>query len=169
MEPRPELTFHNTPQQAGTSQPGDVNATDAEVTMLVETAEWTINRARRSRGLGEPPDGEAAEPRIREFPTGAVRDSDADATRYDLISPQAMERLAATYAEGAAKYSDHNFRKGIPYSVMANHALRHIYRWLAGEDGEDHLAHAACGLFGLIEFEETRPELDDRSRWEDKT
>jgi hypothetical protein len=113
----------------------------------------------------EPPDGEAAEPRIREFPTGAVRDSDADATRYDLISPQAMERLAATYAEGAAKYSDHNFRKGIPYSVMANHALRHIYRWLAGENGEDHLAHAAWGLFGLIEFTETRPELDDRFRW----
>ena len=116
----------------------------------------------------EPPDGEAMEPRIREFPSGARRDSDADATRYDLISPQAMERLAATYAEGAIKYSDHNFRKGIPYSVMANHALRHIYRWLAGEDGEDHLAHAAWGIFGLIEFEETRPELDDRFRWECK-
>jgi hypothetical protein len=99
---------------------------------------------------------------LRKFESGAVRDADADDTRYDLVSTEGMRRLAGTYAEGAKKYDDHNWRKGMPFSATANHAIRHVYKWLAGLTDEDHLAHAAWGLFALMEFEKTHPELDDR-------
>jgi hypothetical protein len=99
---------------------------------------------------------------LRKFESGAVRDAEADSTRYDLIAPEGMRRLAETYAEGAKKYDDHNWRKGMPVSATANHAIKHIFKYLAGWTDEDHLAHAAWGLFALMEFEKTHPELDDR-------
>jgi len=98
---------------------------------------------------------------IRVFETGAKRTSDADNTRYDLISEYGLERLAKTYAEGSRKYSDHNWRAGWPFSVGINHVLKHLNDWKRGDVGEDHLAHAAFGLFALMELEATHPELND--------
>lgn len=96
------------------------------------------------------------------YETGAERDK-LDDVRYDLISPFGLCRLAETYAEGAKKYSDHNWRNGFPVSSLINHVLNHIVTYLAGaESEEDHLAHAAWGLFALMEQEATHPELDDR-------
>lgn len=96
------------------------------------------------------------------FWTGAVRSSDAEAERYDLISPIGLRRLAETYAEGSAKYGEHNWEQGIPASSLANHALRHIMLWLAGDQaGEDHLAHAAWNLLAAMHFEERLPEMID--------
>lgn len=99
---------------------------------------------------------------LRTFESGARRDSDADTVRYDLFSLEGMRRVAETFAEGAKKYDEHNWRKGMPFSITINHVLRHIYKWLAGETDEDHLAHAAWGLMALMEFEKTHPEMDDR-------
>jgi hypothetical protein len=98
---------------------------------------------------------------IRQFDTGAVRSADADAERYDLISPVGLRRLAETYAEGAKKYNDHNWLKGFPQSTVLNHALRHLRLYIQGDATEDHLAHAAWNLFAAMEFEETRPDLMD--------
>lgn len=99
--------------------------------------------------------------KMKRFKSGAVRSRDAEETRFDLITPIGERRLAATYAEGAAKYGDNNWLKGIPASDLLNHAKRHINLWLAGDATEDHLAHAAWGLFAVMHFEETRPELID--------
>ncbi len=97
-----------------------------------------------------------------QFDSGAVR-AKLDDVRFDLISPQALRRLAATYNEGATKYGDNNFRHGMEFSNVINHVLEHINTYFAGDDsdGEDHLAHAAWGLFTLMEQEETHPELND--------
>ena len=86
---------------------------------------------------------------------------DAEDERFDLITPFGLRRLAQTCAEGAAKYGDHNWQKGLPASSTVNHALRHINLWLMGDNSEDHLAHAAWNLLAVIHFEETRPELID--------
>ncbi len=67
----------------------------------------------------------------RTFATGAVRSSDADGVRFDLISPIGLRRLAETCAEGAAKYGERNWEKGFPASTLLNHALRHVNLWLA--------------------------------------
>lgn len=104
---------------------------------------------------------DAFEPR-RAFETGAVRGTHGDDTRYDLISPIGLRRLARAYAEGAAKYGANNWLKGLPASNTLNHVIAHIEKWRAGEStGEDDLAHATWGLFALMHFEETRPELID--------
>ena len=103
---------------------------------------------------------------VVEYQSGARRSNDADGTRYDLISPIGLRRVAETCAEGAEKYDAHNWRKGVPLSVMLNHALRHVVEFLGGDRSEDHLAHAAWNLLGAMEFEETRPELDDLYDWQ---
>ena len=95
------------------------------------------------------------------FPTGAVRGTDAENVRFDLITPIGLRRLAETCAEGAKKYGDRNWQKGIPASVMLNHAIRHVFLYLQGDGSEDHLAHAAWNILGVCHFEETMPELID--------
>lgn len=98
---------------------------------------------------------------IKQLPTGALSSTDADDVRFDLISPIALERIARTYAEGAKRYGEHNWLKGIPSSDLLNRALRHINLYLQGDKSEDHLAHAAWNIFAIMHFEETRPELID--------
>lgn len=98
---------------------------------------------------------------LARFATGAVRGTDADGERWDLITPIGLRRLAETCAEGARKYGEYNWQKGIPASVMLNHAIRHIYLYLAGDRGEDHLAHAAWNILGVCHFEEALPEMID--------
>jgi hypothetical protein len=95
------------------------------------------------------------------FATGAVRSGDAEDERFDLISPVGLRRLAQTCAEGAMKYGDYNWQKGLPASSTVNHALRHINLWMMGDNNEDHLAHAAWNLLAIMHFEELRPELID--------
>ncbi len=96
---------------------------------------------------------------LQTFDTGAVRGTDANGTRFDLISPHILQALAETYAEGAQKYGDDNWLKGIPSKDLMNHALRHINLWQLGDASEDHLAHAMWNLGAIIHFTKTRPEL----------
>lgn len=96
---------------------------------------------------------------LQQFDTGAVRGTDADLTRYDLISPIGLRRLAETYAEGSRKYGDDNWLKGIPANNLLNHAIKHIEQWRGGDTSEDHLAHAAWNLFAIMHFEEFMPEM----------
>jgi hypothetical protein len=98
---------------------------------------------------------------VTTFSTGAVRGNDAENVRFDLITPIGLRRLAETCAEGARKYTDHNWEKGMPASTLLNHAIRHIYLWLQGDDTEDHLAHSAWNILGVCHFEETMPEMID--------
>ena len=72
---------------------------------------------------------------------------------------------------GGGKYPLHNWRKGLSWSDTADCLLRHVHKWLEGEDfdqetGLHHLAHAACNIAFLIEYVKTKPELDDRFKQE---
>ena len=110
--------------------------------------------------------GSASEtPGIHKFESGAVRSTEADGARYDLISPIALRKLAETCHEGAIKYNEKgcppNWLKGMPMSDVMNHLLTHIYKWISGDTSEPHLPHAFWNLMALIHFEETRPDLMD--------
>lgn len=96
----------------------------------------------------------------REYDTGAVRSADCEQTRYDLISPIGLRRLAETYAEGAAKFGPFNWENGMPVTDLLNHAIAHVYKFLGGDRSEDHLAHAAWNLLGAIHSMEKWPELN---------
>lgn len=65
--------------------------------------------------------------------------------RFDLIDAKAMFRLAAILDYGAKKYTPNNWRL-IPIDDHLNHALTHIFGYLAGDTQDDHLGHAFCRL-----------------------
>ena len=90
----------------------------------------------------------------RKFGTGAVRDMSLGKGRYDLISPIALKRLAKHYQNGATKYGDRNWEKGIPLCSYVDSAMRHLNNYLEGLRDEDHLAAAAWNVFCLIHMEE---------------
>jgi hypothetical protein len=95
------------------------------------------------------------------FDTGAVRSADVDEERWDLISPIGLRALARTYAEGARKFGANNWENGMPVTDLLNHALAHVYKFLAGDRAEDHLPHAAWNILGAIHSLEQWPELNE--------
>ena len=95
------------------------------------------------------------------FGTGAVRSDTVEAFRYDLVSPIGLREVARTCAEGAAKYGDWNWEKGMPVHDLLNHAIAHIYQFLSGDRNEPHLGHAAWNVLAAIHSQETWPHLNE--------
>lgn len=99
--------------------------------------------------------------------TGTALKFDQDKLPLNLLSTEAMNQTAAVLKFGAQKYAEHNWRKGFAWSRPLAAAMRHLTAFNDGEDrdpesGLSHLAHAACCIMFLLEFEKTHPELDDR-------
>ena len=98
---------------------------------------------------------------------GTALKFDTDKLPLNLLSTEAMNQTAAVLKFGAIKYAEHNWRKGFAWSRPLAAAMRHITAFNDGEDidpesGLSHLAHAACCIMFLLEFQKTHPELDDR-------
>lgn len=98
---------------------------------------------------------------------GTALKFDQDKLPLNLLSTEAMNQTAAVLAFGAEKYAEHNWRQGFAWSRPLAAAMRHITAFNAGEDrdpesGLSHLAHAACCIMFLLEFEKTHQHLDDR-------
>lgn len=92
---------------------------------------------------------------------------DTGKTRYDLVTPIGLRAVADIYTMGAAKYADHNWRKGIAWSRVFAAVMRHLWAFWCGEDndpesGLPHVAHAAWGCLALTDYMSTRREFDDR-------
>jgi hypothetical protein len=95
------------------------------------------------------------------FGTGAVRSDAVEEFRYDLVSPIGLREVARACAEGAAKYSDFNWERGMPVHDLLNHAIAHVYAFLSGDRSEPHLGHAAWNLLSAIHSHELWPHLND--------
>jgi hypothetical protein len=99
--------------------------------------------------------------------TGSAIKFDDNKLPLNLISTEALNQIAAVLKFGANKYAEHNWRAGFVWSRPLAAAMRHITAFNDGEDcdaesGLSHIAHAACCLMFLLEFEKTHPYLDDR-------
>lgn len=105
------------------------------------------------------------------FDSGAQRDRQVGKGRYDLISPFALHRLALIAENGAIKYEDRNWEKGMPITRFIDSAKRHLNQALAGKIDEDHLAqamwncHAAIHILEMIRRGKLDKKLDDRPDW----
>lgn len=86
-----------------------------------------------------------------QFSTGAQRDCQAGKGRMDLLPFRALIEVAKVYEEGAKKYNDNNWRKGIPLSRYVDSGTRHLAKWMIGWRDEPHLAQACWNLLCLIE------------------
>jgi hypothetical protein len=89
------------------------------------------------------------------FDTGAVRDSDEDKIKPELISPFAMERLADWLSAGAKKYARRNWEKGISVERCFASMYRHLLKFQMCEHDEDHLAAIFCNCMMILHFEES--------------
>jgi hypothetical protein len=99
--------------------------------------------------------------------TGGAMKFDDNKLPVNLLSSEALLQTAAVLKFGADKYHAHNWRDGFAWSRPLAAAMRHIMAYNDGEDkdpesGLSHLAHAACCIMFLLEFEKTHPHLDDR-------
>jgi len=95
------------------------------------------------------------------FGTGAVRSDTFEGVRYDLVSPIGLREVARACAEGAEKYADFNWERGMPVHDLLNHAIAHVYQFLAGDRSEPHLGHAAWNLLAAIHSHELWPDLNE--------
>lgn len=100
------------------------------------------------------------------YNTGAVRDNGENKGRFDLISTQALLRLARHYEAGAKKYTDRNWEKGMPIGRMVSAAMRHLVKYMAGANDEDHLAAVLWNVAAIMYYEYYKPELQDLPAWE---
>lgn len=97
------------------------------------------------------------------FASGAMRAPHEGKPRYDLIPPEPLRRIAEMYRRGGERYGEHNWELGMPTSRMLSSLMRHIESYRLGDTTEDHLAHAAFNIIGIMFFEGT--EWDDRYEW----
>ena len=67
-----------------------------------------------------------------------------------------VSQLAHLYAqamhEGAGKYGENNWRKGIPAPNLLNHALHHLFKLVSGDQSENHRSHLVWNVLTLIHF-----------------
>lgn len=87
------------------------------------------------------------------FAGGAVREASTGNGRFDLLPPIALFRLAKHYENGALKYADRNWEKGLPLSRFIDSAFRHLMKFMLGERKEDHLAAILWNIAGYIHTE----------------
>ena len=72
--------------------------------------------------------------------------------RFDLIDTKAIFALANVLHTGEQEYGKDNWRK-IDTESHLNHALSHIYAYLAGDKQDNHLSHALCRVMMSIGVE----------------
>lgn len=89
--------------------------------------------------------------------------------RYDLVEPHAFADFVQVLTDGAEKYFDRNWERGLSWTSVLASLKRHIAAIERGEDydkesGRLHIAHAACNVHFLNAFYYTFPQGDDRPK-----
>ena len=73
----------------------------------------------------------------------------------------AMLEVAKQYEDGARKYADRNWEKGIPVHVFIDSGVRHYLKFLRGDKDEPHDRAFIWNMLGAIWTHENKPELID--------
>lgn len=65
------------------------------------------------------------------------------------------------FEEGAEKYGENNWQKGIPVKCYINSAVRHYLKWLRGDKDEPHDRAFCWNIMCAIWTCKNKPELND--------
>lgn len=84
----------------------------------------------------------------------ALREPSTGKGRPALMTPFALERIAKHYENGAVKYSEHNWAKGMPFSRYTDSGFRHLLAWMKGDSTEDHLAAICWNFMAIMHHQE---------------
>lgn len=92
--------------------------------------------------------------------------------RLGLIAPEGTIQEGRGMTLGEMKYGTHNWRKGITILEYCDSALRHIHKFLDGQDIDPeseeygypvhHLGLAKCNLGMALQTLRDLPDMDDR-------
>ena len=96
----------------------------------------------------------------RQFETGAQRDTGEGKLRMSLVPQQELKRVMKRYLDGAEKYGENNWMKGMPLSVYYDCAHRHLEAWWRCEDDEDHAAAVVWNLLCAMHTERKAHDID---------
>lgn len=68
------------------------------------------------------------------------------------------------FEEGAKKYGEYNWQKGIPTHCYIDSAVRHYLKWLRGDTDEDHSRAFVWNIISCIWTCNNKPDLNDYPR-----
>lgn len=75
--------------------------------------------------------------------------------------PNAMMEVSKHYEDGARKYAERNWEKGIPCHCYVDSGVRHLLKWLDGWDDEPHDRAFIWNMLGLLWTVKHKPECND--------
>lgn len=92
---------------------------------------------------------------------------DSGKLRMDLLPPDALEALARILTDGAVKYGEYNWSKGMKWSRPYAALLRHLMAFWSGQDtdpesGHPHLWHVLTNAVFLTSYQIREIGEDDR-------
>ena len=79
----------------------------------------------------------------------------------DWDTPTMVLELAKHFEEGANKYGENNWQKGIPVRCYIDSAIRHYLKWLRGDQDEPHDRAFCWNIICAIWTCKHKPELND--------
>lgn len=87
--------------------------------------------------------------------------------KWSLVPQSALHPMVRVLEFGANKYSEHNWKKGLPVVEICESLKRHLDAFMEGEDldpesGLSHVGHIQCNAMFLSWMLKNRPELDNR-------
>lgn len=75
--------------------------------------------------------------------------------------PMAMMEVSKHYEDGARKYAERNWEKGISCHCYVDSGVRHLLKWLDGWDDEPHDRAFIWNMLGLLWTAKHKPECND--------
>jgi hypothetical protein len=87
----------------------------------------------------------------QEFSTGAVRDVAGGKGRMDLLPMRAIMEVSKLYEAGCLKYGDRNWERGINTHCYVDSMMRHMAKFMLGQNDEPHLVQACWNVLCLLD------------------
>ena len=94
---------------------------------------------------------------------------DTGKLRMDLVPTEAISALAQILTDGAQKYGERSWERGMEWGRVYAALQRHLLAWWSGQDtdpesGHPHLWHVLTNAMFLVAYEQRQIGSDDRPR-----